>query len=207
MIKEEIRSLVRNELQKLDKTACWHDRFIDASIEKTLNEMYWDVFASDPLALQRFVKRYGYITAILVSYENTTGLYYSDFPAPIVPFLDKSSGVRRISTPLQSGASFYPMDSREHDLIMSGSYTDTVTSKIGFSVTDRIEYFNMSASVVLSGVRMDCIVPFSAYTDEEVVLLPEIRGQGDDAFLDRVLMHLREVPEVELNENTKQEVK
>ena len=54
---------------------------------------------------------------------------------------------------------------------------------------------------------MDCIVPFSAYTDEEVVLLPEIRGQGDDAFLDRVLMHLREVPEVELNENTKQEVK
>ncbi len=207
MIKQEIRSLVYGHLLRFEEKERYHPRFIDASIEKTLNEMYWDVFDADPLALQRFIKRYGYTVPLTVSLEGATGIYYTTLPTKIVPFKDKCSGVRRISAPIQGGITFYPMDSREHDLIMAGSYVDTITSKIGFSVVDRIEYYNMSAAIIASGVRADLVIPFSAYADSETVLLPEVWGRGDDAFLDRVLKHLREIPAVDLNENSKEENK
>jgi hypothetical protein len=169
--------------------------------------MYWDLFNVDPLAIQRFTKKYGYTTALSVNLEGATNLYYTTLPANIVPFRDKASGIRRISTVVQGGATFYPMDNREMDLILSGSYVHTLRNKIGYVVTDRIDYYNMTASIVATGVRADIIVPFSVYTDNEVVLLPEIWGADNVAFLDRVLKHLREVQPVNLVENPKEEVR
>ena len=203
MIKQEIRSLVVNYLSKYIEVEKYHPRFIDAAIETVRNQMLWELFAVNPLAIQRFVKRYGYTTPIAVAYEAATHLYYSTLPAQIVPFMDKASGIRRISTIIQGSISFLPMDSREMDLVMGGTYVDAVTSRIGYVVTDRVEYYNISAAVVAAGVRMDCIVPFSVYTDNETVLLPEFKDQQDNAFEDRVLKNLREIPNMELLENTK----
>jgi len=203
MIKQEIRSLIYGYLEKYSEKQKYHPRFIDAAIEEVRNQMLWELFAVDSLAVQRFVKRYGYTIPIAVAYEAATHLYYSVLPAQIVSFRDKASGVRRISTPVQGSISFLPMDSREMDLIMGSTYVDVVTSRIGYVVTDRVEYYNMSVAVIASGVRMDCIVPFSVYTDNETVLLPEFRDQEEGAFEDRVLKNLRQIPSIELLENTK----
>ena len=201
MIKSEIRSLIINYLRRFSEIEKYHPRFIDAAIEEVIKQKLWELHSVDPLSIQRFVKKYGYTTPITVSYEASTHLYYSTLPAAIVPFRDKASGVRRISTPIQGSVLFHPMDSRELDLVMNGAYVDSVTSTVGYCVTDRIDYYNIPAGIITSGVRLDMIVPFSVYTDSETVVLPEFRDEQGETFVDRVIKRLGEIPDSELNEN------
>jgi hypothetical protein len=203
MIKSEIRSIVRNVLPKVDKTNKFHDVFLDACIEKVIAQLYNDIWTISPLNLQRYTKGYGYTTPIAVSLEATTGLYYSTLPESIIVFQDMASGVRRISTPTQGGLSFIPIDPRMHDLILSGSYVDTVTSKIGYITTPtRVEYYNMSAAIITSGVRMDLIIPFSKYEETDTVLIPEIADpRSGETFIDRVMKILGIVRQTDLKDD------
>jgi hypothetical protein len=208
MRKDEIRSLVINTLPKYDKVAKFHPRFLDSCIEKVINNLYTESFVNDKLSLQKYTKQYGYTTPLTVSLEASTNLYYTTLPAMIVPIDDKASGVRRISTITQGGFTFFPMDARELDFMLSGSYVNTVTSKIGYLVNQtRIEYFNMSAAIVAQGVRADLLVPFSVYDDSDTVLIPETTDKNGIPFVDmviRVLMSLPPVDMVDDNENAKQ---
>lgn len=204
MIKEELRSLVKNLLPKYEETLRFHPNVIDRAIEKGLAEFYNLVFLRDPLELQRYTYQLGYTTAIAVAYEASTHLYYSNYPTGYnpIPVPDKASGVRRISTPIQGGVLFHPMDSRELDLVMSGMYVDSVTATVGYLPRrTRVEYYNIPASVITSGVRMDCLIPFSQYADTDVVLTPELTGDQGSGFIERVLQLLSQVKPVELLEN------
>jgi len=204
MIKSEIRSLILNLLPKYDEHAEFHPRFLDALIEKVLAEFYNMVFLRSPLELERYTKQFGYTAAIPLVLEAATGLYYATYPTgiSIIPIPDKASGVRRVSTPTQGGTGFYPMDAREMDLIMSGSYADTVTSKIGYVPRrTRIEFYNPTIAVIASGVRLDLLIPFSNYLDSDTVLVPEITNQEGKGFTDRMLEVLSIIRPVDLLEN------
>lgn len=195
MRKDEIRSLIRNSLQKYDSDNRFHPRFLDSCIEKVLAEMYWEVWSGDPLALQGYCKRYGGTTPITVSQDLSANIYYSAYPARYIPFPDRASGVRRITTRQQGGMTFFPMDEREVELVNSGSYVNTISDKIGYVVTpERIEYWNMSAAVSAVGVRMDIVVPFSVYADSDNVVVPEISGDNGLTFVERVLKVLATLP-------------
>jgi hypothetical protein len=209
MRKDELRSLIINNIPRFEEKERFHPRYIDSVIEKVLAEYYNIIFLRDPLELQRYTKEFGYTTALAVSLEAATGLYYTSYPSvSIIPVPDKASGVRRVSAPIQGGITFYPMDSREQDLIMAGSYVNSITQKIGYSVRrTRIEYYNMSAAVIASGVRVDLLIPFSNYTDSDTVLVPEIVTQEGKGFIDRCVELLSKIPPVELQENTKEEGK
>ena len=193
MIKQEVRSVLRNVLPRVDRVNAYHDRILDACIEKALAQMYDDVWKASPLNLQRYCKEYGYTTPIPVSVETTTGMYYSDLPESILPFQDKASGVRRISIPIQGALSFIPMDPREMDLVASGSYFSVVTSKVGYVVRPtRVEYYNIPVDIIASGVRMDLIIPFSKYDEGDIVLIPEVSDlRTNETFVDRCLKILR----------------
>jgi hypothetical protein len=208
MRKDEIRSLVKNHLPKLDKTAKFHDRVIDACVEKVINQLYTEIFKEDPLSIAKFTKQYGYTIPLTVSLEANTNIYYTTLPAMIVPIPDNASGVRRISTIAQGGFTFFPMDARGHDFILSGSYVNTITSKIGYLVNQtRIEYYHMSAAIQAVGVRADILVPFSVYADADTVLIPEITSKEGLPFVDmviRVLMSLPPVDTLDNNEDVKQ---
>jgi hypothetical protein len=209
MIKAEIRSMVFNVLPKYDKTSKYTFRFIDACIEKAINSMYNDVFMESPLNLQRYTKGYGYTTAITVSTEALTGVKYSTLPESIVPFQDKSSGVRRISTIAQGKIMFLPMDFREMDLVANGSFFSTITTKIGYAVNQsRIEYFGMTSAIQSAGVRMDLIIPFSKYAETDEVKIPEITmvtgtslHMMKETFMDRVLGILGLIRPVDLKDD------
>jgi hypothetical protein len=202
MLKKEIRSLIFNLLPKYDKSGKYHFRLLDAAIERVLIEMYQEVFYENPLALQRFTKPYGYTTALTVISEATTGLYYTNVPAQYVVFKDKSSGIRRVSTPVQGAFTFFPMDQREMDFVQNGSNVDAVTTKIGYVVTPtRVEYYNMSGAVLTSGVRMDVIIPFSVYLDTDEVLIPESLNKESGEFEDRVLKILGVIQPVDLKDD------
>ena len=202
MLKKEIRSLIASLLPKYDKTGKYHSRFVDAAIERVLIEMYQEVFYESPLALQRFTKPYGYSTALAVNSEASTGLYYTTLPVSFVPFKDKSSGVRRVSTPVQGAFTFFPTDQREMDYLQNGSNADSVTAKIGYVVTPtRVEYYNMSGTVLTSGVRMDIVIPFSTYLDTDEVLIPESLNKETGEFENRVLAILGVIQPVDLKDD------
>lgn len=193
MTKQEIRSLIKNLLPKLDKTNKYHDRVIDGAIEEVISEMYTDVFKRNPLELQRYTYRLGYSIPIEVLYEASTGIYYSNYPTgySIIPFPDKASGVRRISTMIQGGLTFFPMDAREIDLVRSGSSVNTVNTKIGYVVLPtRVEFYHITTSVLNDGCRMDVIIPFSNYGDTETVLIPEEKDDQGNDFVNKVLAKL-----------------
>ena len=204
MIKREIRSLVFNRLQKYDSSATYHARVIDAECEAVLNQMYNEVAAASPLSLMRFVKGYGYTTPLTVLTEPSSGIYYSTLPENIVPIMDKASGVRRVAPATQTGIKFFPMDQREWDLIMGGSFVNYVKNKIGYCVTStRVEYYGMTGAIITSGVRMDLLIPFSEYTDTEVILVPEHKDGNGMGFIDRVVESFKDRPTIDLTDDNK----
>ena len=203
MIKQEIRSLCRNLLPKIDKTNRWHDAVINSAIEKALASLYEDIWRMSSLNLQRYTKGFGYDTAIAVEVEADTGIVYSDLPESIIPFQDKCSGVRRVSTIAQGGFTFFPMDFREMDLIASGCYFNTVNTKIGYAVNQtRIEFFAMPDAIRAVGVRMDLIIPFSKYDEDDEVKIPEIADmRTGETFVDRVMKILGVVVPTDLKDD------
>lgn len=211
MLKQELRSHITNLARgKYDEIQQVHPAVVDNMIEKALAEFYNLVFLRSPHELERYTKQFGYTTALPLLNEATTGLYYCLYPlmadgvtrVSTIPIPDKASGVRRISTMTQGGVSFYPMDAREMDLIMAGSYVNYVTSKTGYCPRrTRIEFYNPSAAVIASGVRADLIIPFSKYEDSDTVLVPELLNDQGLGLTDRVLQLLGYVRPAELNEN------
>jgi hypothetical protein len=210
MIKQEIRSLVRNTLPKIDKSNRYHDVYIDAVIEKAIANLYEEVWRMNPVNLQRYVKQYGYAVPIVVNVEAVTGVRYSTLPESIVPFQDKGSGVRRISTALQGALKFIPMDAREQDLLANGAFFNSASTLIGYGVNQtRIEYYGMSAAIQATGVRMDLIIPFSKYAETDEVKIPEIADtRTGETFIDKVMKILGVVQAVDLkDDNSPQEGK
>lgn len=202
MTKAEIRSGLKNTLPKIDKVGKYHNRYLDFCIETVLNKLYQEIHANSPLDLQRYTKRFGGTNSIAVAYDAGAGLYYSNYPAKVCVIDDKASGVRRISTVAQGGMTFYPLSYSELEYKASGSYSHTVSTKVGYVVTqDRIEYCDMTAAIAAAGVRMDLLVPFSVYADTDNVLIPEIEDRQGESFMDKVLKVLGVVQPVDLKDD------
>jgi len=210
MIKSEIRSLVRNTLPRIDKANRWHDSYLNAAIEKAVAALYHDIFVINPLGLQRYTKGFGYTTPILIQTEVATGIKYATLPESIIPVEDKASGVRRISTPAQGPFMFFPMDFREMDLVANGCFFDTVNTKVGYAVNQtRVEFYNLPASI--TGVRMDLLIPFSKYDENDEVKIPEITEvigtnyqKKSETFMDRVMAILGIASPVDLRDDNAQ---
>jgi hypothetical protein len=203
MIKQEIRSLVRNSLPKIDKTNRFADRYIDAVIEKALASLYHDVFLTNPLSLQNYTKVY-----YTIGFDyNTTGVTYCTLPESIIPLERKGSGVIRVSAPAQGQLIFFPTDFREMDLIANGSFFNSVNTKVGYAVNQtRMELYNLSMSI--KGLRLDLLIPFSKYAEDEEVKIPEITDvigtnyrQVAQTFMDRVMAILGVVAPVDTKDD------
>lgn len=205
MIKEEIRSLIYNLLPKYTEGTEYHKEIIDRAIEKAINQLYTETFLRDPLSIQRYTKRFGTTTPIPVVYDSNAQIYYSNYPSGVMPISlpDKSSGVRRVTTVAQTGVKFYPMDARELELVDGSIFASNVSDKIGYVVTrERVEYWNMTAAIYANGVRMDCVVPFSDYSESDQILMPENPSSEGATFTDLVLTILGVIrPQETINDN------
>jgi hypothetical protein len=206
MIKSEIRSSVLNRLQRYDKTAKFHARVIDAECEAVLHTMLGEVFRMSPHSLQRYTRGYGYSTPLAVLYEASSAIYYTTLPESVIVLPWKASGVIRVASAVQTGGKFYPMDQREWDLMQGGSYVDNVKNKIGYAVTPtRVEYYGITGAILASGVRMDCLIPFSKYTDTDTVPYPDHVDGNGLGFIDRVVEKMKDKPKVDLLDDNKDE--
>ena len=221
MIKKEIISLIKNHVGKIDKTQDFHLRFLEAVIERTLVEMYADMYKINPNLVNGYTKTFGITTPISIRLEANTGLHYITLPSQIVNLPCVSSGVRRIF-PLgslsvstsQSGNIFVPMTATESDLLYNTDVA-VVTSKVGYRVRQdkRVDLFNAGSLYALNvTVGMDLLIPFSEYADTDDVMIPELTGSDApptryggrtqaSTFIDRVLDSLKLVPPADLRDN------
>ena len=203
MIKEEIISYVQG-LLPLDKVGKYHPRFIEATIEDVLSEMYADLYKINPALLDNYTKSYGIPTAIPISQESGSTIYYSTIPEKIISLPCKSSGVRHIYPFIHTGNVFVPMDAREADMIFNTDIA-VVSTKIGFRVRqdNRVEYWNTNLATRTAGVRMEILIPFSKYLDSDVVQIPELTEKQGGTFTQRVLNVLGVIQPKDLIDNNK----
>lgn len=209
MIKSEIRSLIKNLLPRIDRTSKYHENVIDRCVERILSEMYVELWSVNPRLLDAFTRTY---SNIAVATDAGTTQDYSVLSVKICHIPDKASGVRHIYTLTQAGNLFHPMDAYEADYLYN-SDSAVVTSKIGYKVVEqastvypRIDYWNMDAVTRSAGVRMDLLIPFSAYADTDIVLIPEIKDRQGLDFSERVLKLMSVIPPVDLMEQNRETV-
>lgn len=188
MIKREIRSRIKNYLPKYDQDNKYHPLVIDNAIEKAIIALYTVEFDISPRRLFKYVKRYGGTTALPILQDLNANIYYCNYPEKIVSFPDNASGVRRLTTRQQGGMTFFPTNQQDMEFIVSGTNFKTINTKIGYIPTlERIEFYNMSTAVSLTGIRADIIIPFSKYLDTDDVIIPEVKDKDGLNFDDLVL--------------------
>jgi hypothetical protein len=198
MTKEDIRSTIYNLLPKVDKSNMWHPKVLDATIERVLNQMITELFIKGG-SLEPFMKRYGDTTPLTVTTHPTTLIDYTTLPVGHISLPDKAQGIRHIYTQEMGGTMFYPMDSRETDLVNRNTYFSLITNKIGYVVyPEKVEYFNMTAGIRTLGVRMDILVPFTEYSDTDTVNIP---GNASAELVKGVLELLGVVKSPDLKDN------
>ena len=216
MTKAELRSLVKNALLKIDNTNKYHNNVIDHSIEHAMNQIYGDLFRNNPSDLDDYTKSYGDDESpIAITLDSGTGYYYSTLPKPIVPIGDKASGVRHIrgyGTPVagsytRQDYNFVPMTRKELDLISdtyTGEYDGLSFGTIGYVVRrDKVQYYGLDATTHLiiidtGGVGMDLLVPFTAFDDTDIVMLPF--GQ-DKKIQEMIMVFLQQIQEPDLKDD------
>jgi hypothetical protein len=202
MTKQEIISLVRGFTLREDANQRFHENFLVSSIGRVLIEMYNDLYKTNPRALDRYTKVYGVPTPLTVLNEAGSGIYYLTLPVSVIPLPSKASGVLHIYPAIQSGNIFQPMDATEADLVFNTDVA-VVSSKIGYRVRQdsRVDFWNMSAAVIASGVRADLLIHFRDYADTDEVAIPELSEKEGGSFLSRVLPLLGVVPPADLSDS------
>ena len=202
MTKEEIRSLVRNYLMKVDKTNKYHPEVIDATIERAFNQAFSDIFFKRPMSLDNYTVEYkGTGDGITISTDANTSIKYVTLPATYVPLPDKASGVRHVysMTSDSTYSDFYPMTETEYDLMSEGVLSENVRGKYGYVVRDTIiELYGIGATDTLAKVRIRLLQNFREYANTDVVNMPFSR---DIDLIRAVLELLGVVPPVDLKDD------
>ena len=190
MIKEGLISLVRNRLQKYDKTAIYHDKVIEYQLDVCWNEILHDAFNSDETNYDFYAKDYYGVSVTLVN-----GRYQALYPDPIVQLISKSEGVRRVSVS-DFDLEFVPVSLYEQELL-EGLELDQMFDGDGVIryrvMYDKIQFLEDMSGV--STVDMTLVIPFRAYDMTEDIPIPSGKAMS---LVDLAVERLSTIPPVDL---------
>lgn len=191
MRKDELISLVKNTVRRIDKTNSLHERVIEMALGRSLNTVIYDVFRNDMSNMDLYTK----------TYENVAvSASISELPVSIVQLPRVGDGVMAIRATGEDGMYFYPMtiqQSMNHSFLESTNYT----SDVGFVVRNsQVQYYGISDDV--TAVDMDLVRPFEEYDMDEDYYVPA--GQ-DETVLRRTLEILGVIQPVNLINNNSDE--
>ncbi len=168
MTKKELINQIQAILPGEDETGKYHPNVVAAALERAMNQIFYSMAVKSERELDDYATSYGSPTPLTVSQDTNTLIYYTSLPNQFVPMPGKRSGVMNVYTAEQGEVAFSPMTKKEADLAPN-TLTGLIGGRIGYIPRgDRVEYYNMNATVAAAGVRMDIIVPFTdlALTDE-----------------------------------------
>lgn len=173
MLKNLLRSTLKNTLSAIDKTAKWHDNYLDHILESCITSLVYEAYARDPRALGQYTKRY---TAQTITGSGTAGRYYHTLAVSLMALPDKRGGVRGIVSSTGTNTYFAPVTDQEL-LMMEEAQIDELTtttpSLIYYVVHPTIiEFKNMNATIAAGTLTLDLLVAFTSLVDTDRVPLP-----------------------------------
>jgi hypothetical protein len=199
MIKQNYIDLVFNpesvKYENLTKT------MVEVIINTAYNQKCWDLTRSGLKNFDLCRKRF---TGIAVTWDSLANVYYSDYPAAIVPNINAEMIV---STIAGSGLLFYPTSEQTQRLVESLASNSLNTHIPTILKRERIEYLNMETysqdeidngetpTPRISTVRMDLAIQFKDFLSTDTVYMP---GGSDQEVLQSAIDFLKQEPIMEV---------
>jgi hypothetical protein len=155
----------------------YYDKISKPVIEVTLNTAYNQICST----MNKFDLCRKRFTGIPVVWDSSAEVYYSDYPAAIVPTINSEMIV---STIKGSGALFSPTTEQESRLVYTLSSNDIDNRIYTILKRERIEYENMESltdeeiedgathTPKVPTVRMDLAIEFKEFEDTDEVYMP-----------------------------------
>ena len=209
MTKAQIIELVRNHISGgsvvsdlLHKT---DPRVIELYVAAAYQDIVYEVFRTDQSGLSLYAKSF---MGVEVAADAVTGLYMSELPEAIIQLPGVASAVRSVRFDTGIELVFVPLEAdlmESMKMLDSGDYK--INPTIGYCLrgTNSIEFMNFPEASADETLRIDLVIPFTAFSDAEEVHLPSGKAS---ALIEAVIGLLTGRPRVDfLNNNAEAEAK
>ena len=168
-IHEQLGPALRDEIEK---------QLVEVVLNDAYNQIVYDLIRSGIYDFDICRKRF---PTVAVTHDDTSDVYYSTWPAAIVPYIN---GEMIVNTVQGSGIRLAPMDEQDvlltEDLPVNGVDTTVYT----IIKRERLEYYNMESlsqdeidagstpTPLYANVRMDLAIQFKEFDSTDQVYMP-----------------------------------
>lgn len=175
-----------------------HPVVIEYNISQAYNFLLVRTLQGRVSNLDPYTKEYN---DVAIAQDATTGVYYSELPAPIIPIPRMAgNGIVRISSTGSNELDFVPVTNSQLKVMYNLMVNDVTDDVISYVFKNgRIEYYGMSADEAAETVNLELVVPFEAYDDTDYVSLPT---GSSEALIEMVVNFMIGTPDSDnLNNN------
>lgn len=185
MEKLQLVELVRARLGYDGRLA---DRTLAQAIDVAWTQILRDIFQKAPSNLDFYAKRFDDEPVLQ---NPTTKEYYVTLPAPIIQSINISDGVRRVLRTVGRDVDFVPI---------TGVMMDVFSDLDVYHVMDSIPYEVRKDKIVflsnpeMDFVKMDLVIPFTAWNDTDEFPLPAGEALGIVGMVVEVMSNTPYIP-------------
>lgn len=161
-------------------------------IGRVYNSALTAVFSRNLTNFDPYIKEY---QSIAIAQDSNTNVYYSVLPSKIIMIPRKAgNGVIRISGMTSESVEYVPITNGELQ-VMDGLEIDIVDDVVGYAFKNgRVEYKEMTAAIAAGTVKMELVIPFEAYEDEDLIQIPT---GSDEIIIQGVMRMLINTPDAD----------
>lgn len=172
------------------------DQMLAYYIGRAFNSLLLEVFRRNLSNFDPYIKEY---QSVAISQDSNTNVYYSALPAPVVQLPRIGDGIIRISGMTSNSVEYVPMTNGMLQNI-EGLEVDIIDDVVGYVFKNgRIEYQGMTATLAAGTVKMELIIPFEEYDNDDYVQIPT---GSDELLIQRVISLLTGMPDADkVNDN------
>jgi hypothetical protein len=143
-----------------------------------------------------YIKEY---QSVDIDQDSNTDIYYSTLPEKIILLSRAGSGVIRITGMKSSTIEFTPMSNNQL-INIPGLDVDDIDDVVGYVYKNgRVEYYGMTVAIAAGTVRMELVIPFESYGEDDDVPLPV---GGDEILVQRVVQMVMGIPDSDRKNNS-----
>lgn len=167
------------------------DQMLAYYIGRAFNSLLIEVFRQNMANFDPYTKTY---LSIDIEKESLTDIYYSELPAPVIQLPRIGDGIMRISGMKSKSVEFVPMSNGQLQNI-DGLEIDLIDDVMGYVFKNgRIEYYGMTSTIADDTVKVELVIPFEEYEEDDYVQIPT---GSDEALIRRVIELLIGIPDAD----------
>ena len=161
-------------------------------IGRAYNTALTVMFSRNITNFDPYIKEY---QSVAIAQDSSTEVYYSVLPSEIIMIPRKAgNGIMRISGMTSTSVEYVPITNSDLQVI-DGLDVNTIDDVVGYVFKNgRVEYQGMTATLAGGTVKMELVIPFEAYEDEDYVQIPT---GSDDMLIQGVVKMLIGTPDAD----------